>query len=131
MIELVWLIPALPLAGFLLLTFTGRRVGEPAAGWLATLLMGGSFAAAVAVHLGLVDRGVEERAFSQVLFEWLPVGGLHVDLGFLVDPLSMTMTLFITGVGTLIHLYSVGYMHGDRDYARFFALLNLFVFFML
>ncbi|MET0803164.1 MAG: NADH-quinone oxidoreductase subunit L, partial [Acidimicrobiales bacterium] len=131
MIELVWLIPALPLAGFLLLTLAGRRIGEPAAGWLATLLMGGSFAAAVAVHLGLVDRGVEERAFSQILFEWLPVGGLHVDLGFLVDPLSMTMTLFITGVGTLIHLYSVGYMHGDRDYARFFALLNLFVFFML
>ena len=131
MIELVWLIPALPLAGFLLLTLAGRRVGEPAAGWLATLLMGGSFAAAVAVHLGLVDRGVEERAFSQILFEWLPVGGLHVDLGFLVDPLSMTMTLFITGVGTLIHLYSVGYMHGDRDFARFFALLNLFVFFML
>ena len=131
MIELVWLIPALPLAGFLLLTLAGRRVGEPAAGWLATLLMGGSFAAAVAVHLGLVDRGVEERAFSQILFEWLPVGGLHVDLGFLVDPLSMTMALFITGVGTLIHLYSVGYMHGDRDFARFFALLNLFVFFML
>jgi NADH-quinone oxidoreductase subunit L len=130
-IELVWLIPALPLAGFLLLTLAGRRVGEPAAGWLATLLMGGSFAAAVAVHLGLVDRGVEERAFSQILFEWLPVGGLRVDLGFLVDPLSMTMTLFITGVGTLIHLYSVGYMHGDRDFARFFALLNLFVFFML
>ena len=131
MIELVWLIPALPLAGFLLLTLAGRRFGEPAAGWLATLLMGGSFAAAVAVHVGLVDRGVEERAFSQILFEWLPVGGLHVDVGFLVDPLSMTMALFITGVGTLIHLYSVGYMHGDRDFARFFALLNLFVFFML
>ena len=131
MIELVWLIPALPLAGFLLLTLAGRRFGEPAAGWLATLLMGGSFAAAVAVHLGLVDRGVEDRAFSQILFEWLPVGGLHVDVGFLVDPLSMTMTLFITGVGALIHLYSVGYMHGDRDYSRYFALLNLFVFFML
>ena len=69
MIELVWLIPALPLAGFLLLTLAGRRVGEPAAGWLATLLMGGSFATAVAVHVGLVDRGVEERAFSQILFE--------------------------------------------------------------
>ncbi len=131
MIELVWLIPALPLAGFLVLTLAGRRFGEPAAGWLATLLMGGSFAAAVAVHVGLVDRGVEERAFSQILFEWLPVGGLRVDVGFLVDPLSMTMALFITGVGALIHLYSVGYMHGDRDFARFFALLNLFVFFML
>ncbi|HEY5887098.1 MAG TPA: NADH-quinone oxidoreductase subunit L [Acidimicrobiales bacterium] len=131
MIELVWLIPALPLAGFLLLLFCGRRIGEPGAGWLATLLMGGAFAATVAVHLGLVDRVPEERAFVQTLFQWLPVGGLHVDVGFLVDPLSMTMALFITGVGALIHLYSIGYMHGDRDYARYFALLNLFVFFML
>ena len=131
MLELVWLIPALPLAGFLLLMLLGRRIGEPGAGWLATLLMGGAFAATVAVHLGLVDRGPEERAFTQTLFEWLPVGGLHVDVGFLVDPLSMTMALFITGVGALIHLYSVGYMHGDRDFARYFALLNLFVFFML
>jgi NADH-quinone oxidoreductase subunit L len=130
-LELVWLIPALPLAGFLLLMLLGRRIGEPGAGWLATLLMGGAFAATVAVHLGLVDRGPEERAFTQTLFEWLPVGGLHVDVGFLVDPLSMTMALFITGVGALIHLYSVGYMHGDRDFARYFALLNLFVFFML
>jgi NADH-quinone oxidoreductase subunit L len=130
-LELVWLIPALPLAGFLLLTLLGRRIGEPGAGWLATLLMGGAFAAAVTVHLGLVDRPEEERTFVQTLFEWLPVGGLHVDVGFLVDPLSMTMALFITGVGALIHLYSVGYMHGDRDFARYFALLNLFVFFML
>ena len=131
MLELVWLIPALPLAGFLVLTLAGRRFGEPAAGWLATLVLGGSFAATVAVFIGLVDRPGEERVFSQVLFEWLPVGGLTVDVGFLVDPLSVTMALFITGVATLIHLYSIGYMHGDRDFPRFFALLNLFVFFML
>ncbi len=131
MLELVWLIPALPLAGFLVLTLAGRRFGEPAAGWLATALLGGSFAATVAVFVGLVDLPGEERVFSQVLFEWLPVGGLTVDVGFLVDPLSVTMALFITGVATLIHLYSIGYMHGDRDFARYFALLNLFVFFML
>ena len=131
MLELVWLIPALPLAGFLVLTLAGRRFGEPAAGWLATLVLGGSFAATVAVFIGLIDRPGEERVFSQVLFEWLPVGGLTVDVGFLVDPLSVTMALFITGVATLIHLYSIGYMHGDRDFPRFFALLNLFVFFML
>ncbi len=131
MLELVWLIPALPLAGFLILTLAGRRFGEPAAGWLATLLLGGSFAATVAVFVGLVDLPGEERVYSQVLFEWLPTGGLTVDVGFLVDPLSVTMALFITGVAALIHLYSIGYMHGDRDFARFFALLNLFVFFML
>ena len=131
MLELVWLIPALPLAGFVVLTLAGRRFGEPAAGWLATAVLGGSFAATVAVFVGLVDRPGEERVYSQVLFEWLPVGGLSVDVGFLVDPLSVTMALFITGVAALIHLYSIGYMHGDGDFARFFALLNLFVFFML
>ena len=131
MLELVWLIPALPLAGFVVLTLAGRRLGEPAAGWLATLVLGGSFAATLAVYVGLLDLPGEERVFSQVLFEWLPVGGLTVDVGFLVDPLSVTMALFITGVAALIHLYSIGYMHGDKDFARFFALLNLFVFFML
>ncbi|MEL7208896.1 MAG: NADH-quinone oxidoreductase subunit L, partial [Actinomycetota bacterium] len=72
-----------------------------------------------------------DRVMTQTLFEWLPVGGLTIDMGFLVDPLSITMMLFVTGIGALIHLYSVGYMHGDPKYSRFFALLNLFVFFML
>ena len=98
--------------------------------WGATK-MAGSFAATVAVHLGLVNEVPEERAYEFTLFTWLPAGGLHVDIGFLADPLSITMALFVTGVGALIHLYSVGYMHGDRDFHRFFALLNLFVFFML
>ena len=131
MLELVWLIPTLPLAGFLVLTFAGRRLGEPLAGWLATVLLGGSFAATVVVYVGLLDRAGDDRVFTQTLFEWLPAGGLSVDVGFLVDPLSVTMALFICGVGSLIHLYSIGYMHGDGDFARFFALLNLFAFFML
>ena len=131
MVELVWLIPALPLAGFLILLAGGRRLGEPLAGWLATLMCAGSFVASVIVYVGLLGKPAEDRDFVQTLFEWLPSGGLSVDLGFLVDPLSITMALFVTGVGALIHLYSIGYMHGDRDYSRFFVYLNLFVFSML
>ncbi|HEX6237350.1 MAG TPA: proton-conducting transporter membrane subunit, partial [Acidimicrobiales bacterium] len=131
MLDLVWLIPALPLAGFVLLVAFGRRLGEPGAGWLATLLCFGSFVATLVVYAGLLGESGEERQFTQTLFEWVPVGGLEVDAGLLVDPLSITMALFVTGVSALIHLYSIGYMHGDRDYGRYFVFLNLFVFSML
>jgi NADH-quinone oxidoreductase subunit L len=131
MLDLVWLIPALPLAGFLVLLVAGRRLGEPVAGWIATLACLGAFGASVAVFIGLMGEHHEEREFTQTLFEWLPAGGLHVDVGFLVDPLSITMALFVTGVGSLIHLYSIGYMHGDPGYPRFFTYLNLFAFSML
>jgi NADH-quinone oxidoreductase subunit L len=129
--ELVWLIPALPLAGFLVLLVGGRRLGEPVAGWVATLACGGAFLATVLVYLGLLDLPEESRSVGVTLFEWLPSGGLTVSAGFLADPLSITMALFVTGVGTLIHLYSIGYMHGDRDFSKFFVYLNLFVFSML
>jgi NADH-quinone oxidoreductase subunit L len=131
MLELVWLIPALPLAGFLALVPLGRRLGEPLAGWLATLACGGSFVATLVVWAGLVGEDHHHRSFEQTLFTWIPAGGLDVDLGFLVDPLSITMALFVTGVGTLIHLYSIGYMHGDANFSKFFVYLNLFVFSML
>jgi NADH-quinone oxidoreductase subunit L len=131
LVELVWLIPAFPLVGFLLLLAFGRKLAEPWAGWLATVMCAGSFGATVAVFLGLTDRPGDARVFSQTLFEWLPAGGLHVEAGFLADPLSITMALFVTGVSTLIHLYSIGYMHGDGDYPKFFVYLNLFVFSML
>jgi NADH-quinone oxidoreductase subunit L len=131
MLEVTWLIPALPLAGFLALLVAGRRLGEPLAGWLATAAVGGSFAATVVVFLGLLGEHAEERTFTQTLFEWVPAGGFSVDVGFLADPLSVTMCLFITGVATLIHLYAVGYMHGDPDFTKFFVYLNLFVFSML
>jgi NADH-quinone oxidoreductase subunit L len=126
MLDLVWLIPALPLVGFVVLVVAGRKLGDPWAGWFATLMCSGAFAASVVVFVGLLDKPAEERHFEQVLFDWLPAGGLQVDFGFLVDPLSITMALFITGVGALIHLYSIGYMHGDRDYSKFFIYLNLF-----
>ena len=131
MIHAVWLIPALPLAGFLILLATGRRLGDPKAGYLATAMISGSFLVAVGVWLDLMSRSAEERVFEQDLFSWIPTGGLSVDIGFLVDPLSITMALFVTGVGALIHLYSVGYMHGDERYPTFFVYLNLFAFSML
>jgi NADH-quinone oxidoreductase subunit L len=129
--DLIWLIPALPLAGFLILLVAGRRLGEPASGWLATGLMFGSFGATVALYREMGGLESEDRVLTQTLFEWIPSGGLTVDFGLLADPLSITMAMFVTGVGALIHLYSVGYMHGDPKYSRFFLLLNLFVFFML
>ncbi len=131
MLDATWLIPAFPLVGFTLLVLFGRRLGEPLAGWLATAAMAGSFAATVVVFIGLVDRDAEARSFNQVLFDWVPVGDFSVDVGFLVDPLSITMCLFVTGVGTLIHLYSIGYMHGDEGFSKFFVYLNLFGFSML
>ncbi|MED5166176.1 MAG: NADH-quinone oxidoreductase subunit L [Actinomycetota bacterium] len=131
MLDAVWLVPAFPLAGFLVLTFGGRRLREPVAGWLATVSMVGSFVATLGVFLALVGRPSGDRRWVTTLFEWVPAGDLRVDAGFLVDPLSVTMCLFITGVGALIHLYSIGYMHGDDGYRRFFAYLNLFAFSML
>ncbi len=131
MIHAVWLIPALPLAGFLILLATGRRLGDPKAGYLATAMMVGSFVVAVGVFFDLMGMPGDERRFEQDLFSWMSVGGLDVHVGFLVDPLSVTMALFVTGVGALIHLYSVGYMHGDERYPTFFVYLNLFAFAML
>ncbi len=131
MLEAVWLIPALPLTGFLILLVAGRRLGDPRAGWLATAMMGGAFLTAVVVFFGLVGEEGEERVFTQTLFPWVESGSFHVNVGFLVDPLSITMALFVTGVGALIHLYAVGYMHGDEKFPKFFVYLNLFAFSML
>ncbi|MDQ2650028.1 MAG: NADH-quinone oxidoreductase subunit L, partial [Actinomycetota bacterium] len=131
MLDLVWLIPALPLAGFLLLLVAGPKLGEPRAGWVATIASGASFLVTVAVFIALWGEDAHHRAHEVVLFEWLPAGGFSVDVGFLVDPLSITMALFVTGIGTLIHLYSIGYMHGDEKFSKFFLYLNLFVFSML
>ena len=131
MLDITWLIPALPLVGFVVLVTLGRRLGEPLAGWLATAAVGGSFVASCVVFGGLLGEPEHGRAFSQVLFEWVPAGGFSVDVGFLADPLSMTMCLFITGIATLIHLYAIGYMHGDPKFTKFFVYLNLFVFSML
>ena len=131
MLDLVWLIPAFPLAGFVVLLLAGSRLGEPRAGWVATVAMFGSFAVTVGVVVELLSRDEHNRRSVTTLFSWVPAGDLSVDIGILADPLSLTMCLFITGVGALIHLYSIGYMHGDAGFSRFFTYLNLFAFSMI
>ena len=131
LVELVWLVPLLPLLGFATLVFFGRRLGEPLAGWVATGAMAGSFLASVIVFFGMVGLDSSDRVVEVKLFDWVVAGDFDVDIGFLADPLSITMILFITGVATLIHLYSIGYMHGDPNFSKFFVYLNLFAFSML
>ena len=131
MLDLVWLIPALPLGGFLLILLFGRILGEPRAGFIATAMTASSFLVTVGVYLDLLSRTAEERHHVVTLFSWLPVGSLQVDMALLADPLSVTMALFVTGIGSLIHLYAIGYMHGDPKFSKFFLYLNLFVFSML
>ncbi len=129
--NLLWLIPALPLAGFAVLVLLGRRLGDPLAGWFATAVVGATFAVSVAVYSEQTGRPGEGRVLHQTLFTWIPAGGFRVDFGFLADPLSILMCLFITFIAAMIHLYSIGYMKGDANYAKFFVYLNLFVASML
>ena len=131
MFDLIWLIPALPLAGFLINVAGGRRLGDPRSGYFATAMLAGSFVVSVIAFADMLGADGHDRAHVVRLFEWMPVGSLNVDAAFLADPLSITMCLFVTGVGTLIHLYAVGYMHGDPKFSKFFIYLNLFAASML
>ncbi|QIK49769.1 NADH-quinone oxidoreductase subunit L [Gordonia hongkongensis] len=128
--SLLWLIPALPLLGAAILLLGGRATDR----WghlLGTGLAIASFAVALIMFTGMVSRSADDRVVSDVLFSWVPVGELQVDFGFLLDQLSMCFVLLITGVGSLIHVYSIGYMQHDPDRRRFFAYLNLFLAAML
>ena len=123
-LDLAWIIPLLPLAGAVVLLVFGKRIGEPRAGWIGTGTIGLSFLWTIVTLVAL--RDVEPRSHVRNIFTWFPSGGFQVRMGFLVDPLSVTMLLFVTGVGSLIMLYSIGYMHGDERFSRFFAYMNLF-----
>ncbi len=123
--------PLFPLAGFLLLVVAGRRLGDPVAGWVGTVAVAASFVIACLTLGSLLNLPGDHRLFLDNYFTWFQAGGLKVFAGIQVDPLSVTMCMFITGVSALIHLYSIGYMKGDPDYPKFFLYLNLFVFSML
>ncbi|MFJ6769845.1 NADH-quinone oxidoreductase subunit L [Kitasatospora sp. NPDC091257] len=128
--SLIPLLVAAPLAGAALLLLGGRvldRYGH----WLATALAALSFGFGLALFSDMLGRDAENRALTVHLFSWIPVNGFQADFSFLLDQLSMTFVLLITGVGTLIHLYSVGYMAHDERRRRFFAYLNLFLAAML
>ncbi|MFE7130017.1 NADH-quinone oxidoreductase subunit L [Streptomyces sp. NPDC057638] len=121
---------AAPLFGAAVLLCGGRRL-DRVGHWIGTLLAGVSFALAVVLFADMLGRGADDRALHQRLFTWIPVEGFQADMAFQLDQLSMTFVLLITGVGTLIHIYSIGYMEHDERRRRFFGYLNLFLAAML
>jgi NADH-quinone oxidoreductase subunit L len=129
-IDLVWLVPALPLSGAVINLFLGRRLSR-SAGILGSLFIAAAFALSVGVLIDLVSLSASDRVRLVRVFDWISVARLHVPVELRVDPLSVTMLLVITGIGTVIHVYSIGYMEGDPRFGRFFAYMNLFAFFML
>ncbi|MGW2257944.1 NADH-quinone oxidoreductase subunit L [Streptomyces sp. NPDC001780] len=121
---------AAPLLGAAVLLCGGRRL-DRAGHWIGTVLAGASFVIGVLLFVDLLGRGAEDRTLHQHLFSWIPVESFRADIAFQLDQLSMTFVLLITGVGTLIHIYSIGYMEHDERRRRFFGYLNLFLAAML
>ncbi|MFL5753302.1 MAG: NADH-quinone oxidoreductase subunit L, partial [Bacteroidia bacterium] len=129
MIKLIGLVPLFPLIGFLINGFVGRKISKGAAGAIGCISVLASFILSVLIFMAI--NGSEQKSQVVNLFSWITSGALNIPFSFLVDPLSCLFLLIITGIGFLIHVYSVGYMHDDDGFARFFTYLNLFVFFML
>jgi NADH-quinone oxidoreductase subunit L len=126
----IWVLPALPLLGAIVLLLGGRRT-DPWGHVLGCLMALASFVFGLVLFTDMLGRSEDNRAMHQDLFTWVPVGELRVDFGLQLDQLSMCFVLLITGVGSLIHIYSVSYMSDDPDRRRFFAYLNLFLAAML
>jgi len=131
MLSNLWLIPVWPLLGFLINGFFGRRIGKGAVGIVACGSVGLSLLTSVVAVAELLALSAEGRRVTQVVAPWIGAGNFQADWGLLLDPLSAVMILVVSGVGFLIHVYSIGYMHEDPDYPRFFTYLNLFTFSML
>lgn len=134
--ELFILSPILfPLLGLLINATLGKRLGEKAAGWIASLAVIASFVMSLMMFMQLnampAEGGEHGSALHATVLPWITAGALNVSWGFTVDALSVTLMLIITGIGALIHVYSIGYMHGDERFPRFFVYLNLFVSSML
>jgi NADH-quinone oxidoreductase subunit L len=127
------LIPLFPLLGFAVNASMGRRLPKTVSGGLASLVMLASFAVSVIVVWQVANLAPAQRVIEQTLYTWIASGDFVVDLAVRVDPLASVMILVITGIGSLIHIYSTAYMHEESDweYARYFSYLNLFAFFML
>lgn len=130
MIKLVALIPLFPLLGFLINGFFGKKISKGLSGTIASLAVLASFVVSLLIFFDLEEHH-EVTSHAVNLFAWINSGSLNIPFEFLVDPLSSWFLLIITGIGFLIHIYSIGYMHDDEGFSRFFTYLNLFVFFML
>ena len=131
MTDAIVLVPLFPALGVLANLIFGRKMSESAVGIMACGAVGASFLSAVVSVLGLAGMGAGHRTVETVLYQWIGSGNFAADIGFLLDPLSSVMILVVSGVGFLIHVYSIGYMHHDKGYRRFFLFMNLFVFAML
>ena len=126
MIQLAWLIPILPLIGFLVIGLGGKKLSKKLVSFIGCGSVLGAFILSATIFFQLNGSSTVVK-----LADWINVGKLNVDFSFLIDPLAVVFMLIITGVGFLIHVYSIGYMKDDEKYDRFFAYLNLFIFFML
>ncbi len=125
----LWLIPVLPLLGFFINGLFGHKFGKTVVSLVACSTVFVSFV--LSVMAAVTVAGADERTVTQTVYSWLSVDGFRADFGFLLDPLSTVMILVVTGVGFLIHVYSVGYMAHEDGYSRYFSYLNLFMFAML
>ncbi len=128
---LISLVPLLPLLGFLLISLNYKRLSHSVVSIIACGSVFISFLIAIELFAQLISLPEDQRSFNVMLAQWISTGNLSVNFSFLIDPLSSIMLLIITGVGFLIHVYSIGYMHDDAAFNKFFSYLNLFVFFML
>jgi NADH-quinone oxidoreductase subunit L len=131
MSQMLYLIPLFPLLGFLANGLLGRWLSDRQSGLIASLAVFGSFMISTQLLLAVMGGAGGEIIFHQSLFTWIQVGAVNIDAGYTFDALTGIMTLVVTGVGLLIHIYSIGYMHNDPGIARYFAFLNLFTFMML
>ncbi|MGO9093456.1 MAG: NADH-quinone oxidoreductase subunit L [bacterium] len=131
MFDYVWLIPVFPAIGFLINGLFGRSLGKKVVSWVGPSVIGLSFLTSVLIFLELIGKPVAERHFEKVIFDWVVSGSFQTVIGYQIDPLSILMALVVTGVSFFIHIYSVGYMHDDPGFTRYFTYLNLFVFMML
>ena len=129
MLDMLWLVPTIPLVGFLILTFSSGKLPEVPAAIVGAGSIGLSFV--VALLVGLQFIGSQATSYSQNLYTWMSVGTFEAGFSFYLDGVSLVMMFIITGIGFLIHVYATGYMHKDASYARFFAYMNLFVAAML
>ncbi len=126
-----WLLLLFPLIGVFINGLFGHKLGRRAVAWIACLAIGLSFLVSLSLLWAQLQLPEDAAATSSTLFNWMSVGDFRIDLTLLIDPLSVLMAVVVTGVSTVIHIYSAGYMAEDRRYSRYFAFLNLFVFAML
>jgi NADH-quinone oxidoreductase subunit L len=130
--QLIGLAVFLPLGGFLVNGLLGRKIrNETIIGLIGNLTVGAGFVIACLNFIEMLGLDPSQRSRTLELFQWIGAGGLSTSVGYTVDQLSVLMMLVVTGVGLVIHVYSIGYMHGDPGFARFFAYMNLFIFAML